>query len=413
MIILNLIKNEINSKFNKFYFWLLFFGLLKLKFAHKNFIDIPFHLKKINKTSEYNSTNFLNDFYNREILIHLKIGTPIQNVFGTLGQVSEIFTMKEDKSNNLIYNKNNYFPNKSSSIDNRYSGIIIDKIIFEEKNESLTFQIKANNYKKNTNFSYIPTIGLNIPNIYSPSTQNFFLYLKRNNLINKLIWTIAYNSDKEGNFIIGENLTEYNSIKYPAYNYYTLYFQLKYFIFFDSVYIENKLIYNLNSTNVFISINSGFIVGPKEYKNLIDKIYFNDLIDRNICQSEAIRYIFNNNKKQTFYYYVYSCKDKLFSNYYNNFPKLIFSLKSIEYNFEFKNMDLFIHINDKYYFLIIFLKDVNKKEETWYFGEPFYKKFPFSMDFDARTLGFYIDKKLEKKDKIKKIIIQKKILLII
>ena len=383
------------------FFWLLLFDFVNLIYSQDNFISIPFHLKKLNYSSNYNSKMFLKDFYNRKIFVHLKIGTPIQDVSCPLDQTSDYFLFEEEKSTND--DNNNYFPSKSSSLNNGYSGIIIDKIIFEEKNKSLIFQIKAKNYKNRANISYIPKIGITIFTPYWQSNYpNFFLNLKKNNIIKNLIWTIDYNNSSEGNFIIGEDLKVSNNQKYSKYDYYSVYFQIRYFIYFDSVYAEKESKYNLNSTKIFININSGFIVGPTEYKKLIDKIFFNYLINMNICQVEAIRYIFNNNENQNFHYYVYSCKDLLFNDYYNNFPKLVFNLKEIEYNFEFINKDLFIHINDKYYFLIIFLKDVKKTEEIWYFGEPFYKKFTFSIDFDAKKIGFYIDKNNNLKEDEKK-----------
>ena len=77
---------------------------------------------------------------------------------------------------------------------------------FEEKNESLIFHIRTKNYKKEANISYIPKIGLNILTPYPQSNYpNFFLYLKKNNIIKNLIWTIDYNNSSEGNFIIGED----------------------------------------------------------------------------------------------------------------------------------------------------------------------------------------------------------------
>ena len=385
------------------YFLILFLVLeiSKRIYSQRNLIYIPFHLQKLKYNSNYNSSNFLNDYFERAIILHLKIGTPFQNVNTFLDQASECFIAKEDKSINNI-NNNYYFPNKSSSIGKR-SGMIIDQINFEEKNESNIVQIKIDKYKIEANSSYILKIGLLIPYLFpDQSCPSFFYDLKKNKIINKYIWTIKYNNNDEGNFIVGENLTEYDPINYPIINYYTIYMNLKFFIYFDSVYIESKskIKYNLNSTNIFISINSGFIIGPKEYKNYIDKIFFNDLIEKNICNMDEINYIFHNNTKQAVEYYVYSCYEELFKNYYNYFPNLVFSKKDLEYNFEFTNKDLFIHINDKFYFLIIFLKTTNKKEEIWYFGEPFYKKYTFSMDIDAKALGFYIDKNkiLEKDD---------------
>jgi hypothetical protein len=95
-------------------------------------------------------------------------------------------------------------------------------------------------------------------------------------------------------------------------------------------------------------------------------------------------------------YYIYSCKENSFANkknnYYNKFPSLVFSSKSIEYNFEFTNKDLFVQINNKYYFLIIFQTLIKPGDIIWYLGEPFYKKYTFSLQFDSKAIGFYLNK---------------------
>ena len=55
------------------------------------------------------------------------------------------------------------------------------------------------------------------------------------------------------------------------------------------------------------------------------------------------------------------------------------------------------------------------KEIIWYLGQPFYKKYTFSLNFDSKTIGFYI-KKEKDNDKGKEqnnTTINKKLLLVI
>ena len=64
----------------------------------------------------------------------------------------------------------------------------------------------------------------------------------------------------------------------------------------------------------------------------------------------------------------------------------------MENNFIFKNEDLFEQILDKYYFLIIFKNNIKaNSKDSWYLGEPFYRKYTFSIDLDSRTIGFYLE----------------------
>ena len=75
------------------------------------------------------------------------------------------------------------------------------------------------------------------------------------------------------------------------------------------------------------------------------------------------------------------------------FPDLIFKSTKLEYNFELKNNDLFEQIFGKYYFLILFKNNATTTgNDFWYLGEPFYRKYTFSINLDAKTIGFYLNK---------------------
>ena len=45
--------------------------------------------------------------------------------------------------------------------------------------------------------------------------------------------------------------------------------------------------------------------------------------------------------------------------------------------------------------MVIFPKKIKDKtdKDIWYLGQPFYKKYPFTINLDAKTIGFYLDKK--------------------
>ena len=146
-----------------------------------------------------------------------------------------------------------------------------------------------------------------------------------------------------------------------------MYFSNKFSFFFDNIYIQkkyvNKNITYFKSKEAIVKINSGLIIGTNEYKNYIDKIFFDYLIKKNICKIDLI----DN-------YYVYYCYNLQFTgqtsqryqtiNHYEEFPSLIFNSKILEFNFELTNKDLFQIIMGRYYFLVIF--DM-KENEKWYF----------------------------------------------
>jgi hypothetical protein len=174
--------------------------------------------------------------------------------------------------------------------------------------------------------------------------------------------------------------------------------------------VNNKNDSNFKITTAYININYGFIIGTNEYKEYIDKYFFNKLIEKNICRIDLIKYFSNNNTNIEFNntsFYVYSCYKREFegqtserhpsTNHFNDFPNLVFSSKIMEFDFKLTKDDLFEQISDRYYFFVIFAKNFtdDKKynsKDVWYLGEPFYKKYSFSVNLDSKTIGFYGDK---------------------
>ena len=389
---------------------ILFHIFPKFFSEEKKIIVIPFTIRKINYDSKYNSTNFLNDNIFNNILLDLNIGTPSQKVQSKIDHNSNCFLMETYQEEESSHFSNLYFPILSTSIKHFVNKYFYESFNFEGHNESsIEFSIK--DYKDGfnySNYSFIPVLGTNIPQ-YKDSCPNFFLDVKKQGLIKKLIWTFEYTDKISGNLVIGEDLTVYNKTKYSSDTYYTSYINLNSIITFDSVYINNtkeKNISYINMTQAMLLNIYGLTVGPNSYKRLIDKLFFDFLIKNNICQCDIVKYEYNKKSHAGLDYYVYSCNEKKLKEenkeYFNNFPDLIFSLKSIEHDLIFKKEDLFTKINDKLYFNIIFQTNYDVKEIIWYFGESFYKKYSLTLNFDSKTIGFYFQKENNKdKDKDK------------
>ena len=68
------------------------------------------------------------------------------------------------------------------------------------------------------------------------------------------------------------------------------------------------------------------------------------------------------------------------------FPNLKFYNLEMKYFFEFNYNDLFIKIDDYYYFLIVFFE---KDTKYWILGRPFLKKFQIVFDQEKKLIGFY------------------------
>ena len=377
-------------------------------------ISIPFKVDFLSTNKSYNSTNFYNNYFNRDIFLELNIGTPAKKTKSTMNLDSSCFYFLNDDSN-----YNNYHPVNSSSFNlNTKSNIFInlrnadDIIYFQDinKRQKLSFVLMDSTVEKIMNSNYMPKIGLKNPFASSRGKSvypcpNFLYELKQAKFINKMIWTIKFESKYNGEFIIGGDLSEYDEDKYPNELYKTTYFDLQYSIIFDSIYTEHKLskkityISDSKSSNNFrkayIKINSGVIIGTSEYKNFIDDKFFNYLIKRRMCQADYVDD-----------YLIYSCRIEFngmtnprypTTNYFDEFPDLIFKSSNLEYNFLLKGHDLFELISSKYYFLIIFKNNkTTTGDDSWYLGHPFYRKYIFSINLDAKTIGFY-DKKVNVK----------------
>jgi len=398
--------------------------LLPIHLMSSKILSIPFKFKQTKRNSySYNSLDFLNEYYKKELLLELNIGTPPQKVNAYLNQQSYCIELKSPES----ISENNYCPYKSTSFaineiqnpqNNNFRYINSRDILNINKNESikLSFVSSVNlNLSTNKNISLIPEIGINNPLIYYGylyTCNNLIYDLRSMNSIDKKIFSVKCNDKFGGEFILGNDLTKYNSIHFKEEKYYTKYFSWDFMFIYDNIYIKNSLnkIEYLNITGhtnkkeAIININSGLIIGTEEFRNLIHRIFFEDLIEKNICILDLIEFS-NSDYRYGNEFYVYNCNHKQFTgqdnqmynkkNYYLEFPNLIFNSKSFEYDFELTNNDLFEQIYTREYFLIIFPKIIKDKtdKDIWLLGAPFYKKYPFTINLVAKTLGFYLNKK--------------------
>ena len=392
--------------------------LLKAYICSK-IISIPFNYKSISSSYyHYNSNNFLNEYFNKNLILELNIGTPPKKVNSLISAESSCFTFKlsNKKSNTEYYpiNSQTFQDNKTPYLENACDLFNFNK----NKNETYTisFLLKYLSQAISKNYSYIPEIGLLTPIQYSDnyviSCPNFVYDLKSLKAIDNKIFTIKYNNKFEGEFIIGDDLTKYDAGNYPESIYHSRYFYSEFSFSYDNILLKDNLnkVKYLNmtdnnkkkKTDAIINLNSGFIIGTEDFKNFIHTIFFEPLVKENICNLNLVNLNYTD-KNLGNDFYLYSCFHSEFTgqlmgkhkviNYYEQFPDFILSSKSFEYNFELNRKDLFEQIYDKYYFLIIFPKNIKDyKKYTWYLGEPFYKKYPFTINYDAKTIGFYIQR---------------------
>ena len=134
------------------------------------------------------------------------------------------------------------------------------------------------------------------------------------------------------------------------------------------------------------------IVGTNDFKEHIVKDYFQEYINKGICSIEDYH---NYNFK------IISCQDNKFTiNEIKKFPNIYLSNLGLHYNFELKGEELFLKLNNKYYFEIIFPIN-NLEPERWVLGRVFMRKYSILFSPFNRLIGFYINKKI-KNEKEKK-----------
>ena len=250
-----------------FFIFILLYDFINTNSTESKYISIPFVVKSINPNPNYNSSNFLNDFYNNQIILDLNIGTPPQKVNGLLDQAEECFKFVINDYDKYFINET-YYPNLSSSFQNIGSTLAKDYISVDKNKESYFLSFSIEKYNINSNLSYIPKIGLNIPTTMSKKhCVNLISYSKGQKIINELMWTIEYLNDNEGNFIFGDDLTNYNIIKYPKSNVYKMYLKSVYSINFDEIYISgnyldnnNQIKININKIDSLLNVNIQIII---------------------------------------------------------------------------------------------------------------------------------------------------------
>ena len=325
---------------------------------------------------------------------------------GIINHESTCFEFIDEKTISFSENLNSFSPKNSSSFnlrkkkifisykDDQYMALGSDYFFFDKNDKyNLSFSFLKTTNESEINFDeikakqYIAKIGLSLPNqetSFKAECPQFFLDSKKVANLSKYKFSFDFNEDNKGNFVFGDEMFNYNKQKFHESQYTGSYSSNIHEIYYDNVYMIDKdknkiIIYELTSYSS-LNYSLGVIIGPDRYKKIIDENFFDAL---SFCKNELVKY----NETS---YYVYSCDEENFKNKIETFPKLVFTSKNFEYNFELSYNDLFANINSKYYFLVIFKQQNDKIEQRkWFLGQPFYKKFKFTIDLEQNWVGFY------------------------
>ena len=301
--------------------------------------------------------------------------------------ISETFKKINDQTGNDIF----YFADDFKFEKNIQIG--------EKNGNGLDFYFE----EKDNNSALCGNFGFNLNN----DKTNLISQLKKKNYIKNYIWTLKYQTNEDGIFILGTEPHNYDNSSFKESHFYEIKAIPKqspdtdWSFKLDEVRTyDNKTKIVLSQNKVDFLIDRGLIIGTDEYKKKIDELVFNNLINEKICYRE-INKLHDYEKETNDEYFIYYCNKQSFmkdentleKTYYRIFPSIELFDRESNMTFSLNKEDLFHVIDSRIYFLVIFKKS-DSENNIWKLGEPFFMKYQFTFNQEKKTVGFY--SKLEK-----------------
>ena len=246
-------------------------------------------------------------------------------------------------------------------------------------------------------------IGLQLPksDTERDKKKTFIGNLKKYGLINNYYWSIYFNSnevkkEETATFLLGIRPHEYDGVlgKFKKGTFdesqrrtTNLNFFDKNKISIDGVYAyeggnDQKLIEDFPNGNTdfkkfYLDYEFGGIEVPGAFQKYYHRI-FEEHIIAGICFNKTLTY-FN-----AFYY----CQkdESVLSKIKKAFPKLVFQIRDLNYNFTLDYNDI-IHEEEEYFFFLLYFGAYYSKD--WIMGKPFLRKYVFVFNYNENILDFY------------------------
>ena len=420
-------------------FSLSFLSLLNIFFSY---IVIPFqiytekYILNNEEQSTYDITRLINEWHSINLVSQLKMGNPNQEVTLQINPRNNCFELNKlsididklsyffsndekpidfplfilnnsktfnnvsDKYPNIFNNRDYFMGNDEIYLYNNLDSKKPDSLI---KTNNLYFRVAKNNWEKVNCMTDKCGMHLGIQMFSKEENEcpNFNKVLKNSDLIKKYIFSIHYYSQNSGSLIFGGYPHEYMPNKYKEEqltSFYTTPDSIEitdFNIFPDYIYSinsNNEESVVSNNTKVIFELYYGFFIGAYSYQEYIEKNFFNELIEKNICyKNENVPY----GEHFFIYYDMFSCNEENLKDI-KKFPKLKFYIKNTNTSFIFDFDDLFLKIGNKYYFMVVFER---YKNSYWILGYPFFKKYDIVFDEDSKTISYYANNYLVEEEK--------------
>ena len=414
-------------------YFLLLIILIELS---NNYIVFPFKSTNPKLNIIYDtSSNFVNKFMEEidknKLYTTILIGEPKKELVMYLSMLDSHFGIMKDYCTKEVISTYDPYSSNSFILDKETSSSISDLSYAIKGNDTLyfyidqklkeqmtiNFEILISNITNKTIDDYIPNtfcgkIGL-LKRYYYPNPKsyiNFIDYSKKNKIIQSYQWGLFF-FDKEQSYIIDKEIQN----KYDGFiviglletDYANIFkandITSSYLIMgkskniegmFTSIYFKylNKTIYCERELGFGMDIDHNYIICAQDYYENIKKYYFNQYINYTICEE---RTSYNSGDKN----FMIICNSTI-KNDLEKFPSLQLFNLDLNFQFELDYKDLFLEIDDKIYFLVIYHQPQSSASASiWNFGKLLAKKYPFMYNEDRKTFYFVHLKKYNDPDK--------------
>lgn len=363
-------------------------------FSYSNGFKLPFK-KIIYPDIKSNDSDLIDAFTFNYIAVPIAFGTPPQTFNFLLEFNSYGFGLINSDADGISPNQKGFRYSESNS----FKQISESPMNFNHKirqgyisSETITLnnkQIRDMHFIQVSQFVDLPIvsglIGLDINGNGNEEVEktNFIYQLKKKDEMTTYAYSIKYTNKDEGEFIFGElphlidNTLKDKTLKWEK----TLVMGdiLNWGYSFDTassgiVHLQAKTV------NAIIGIEYGIIFAPFIYYKAVRQ-FFDPLLISKKCEEKLVLN----------FYFSYICDDDINISKYDD---LIFTKGP--YSFVLTKDDLFIKVNNKYVFLVVFAgQTFSLYFFDWIFGAPFFKKYQMVFDQDKKMIGVYVDAKVK------------------
>ena len=363
------------------------------------YITIPFKVQKYDYKEDKNG--LLHEYLYKDILINLSFGTPKQSIplLAGMGEYSTFIISNEASDfDGGKFNKdtsNTYYT--SSAINEIYNYQSFHEAFPSRDTlflENLETQIKNYEFflvtKVGKNICYLPyceiltqpgVVGFKLAQseTYNElvNNTNFIMQLKEKEIIDNYDFSFFLESPEKGVIVIGQKPHEYDNTHYIKDNFIFTKITIDnekekdWGLKFDKIYFGNEEM--SSDKTMLLRIEYGVINGNKKWQDILEKNFFEKLINENKCFRGK-----GYNDGHSYFHY-YCNKDTNISS----FEPFVFYVNDLNYNITLTKEDLFIEDGNRILFLMIF------GHPQPILGFPLFKKYQLIFNQDTKTVGLY------------------------